>query len=276
MATMLHPPSTEVNFTEMPEVYVEGLSQSQPTLRSRRGGGRRTESPDRAWYGEGRKKGVVNNENLPPGQQPAPGPLFSPEPQPSLPPGLKGGGVAEGDTVGKGPSGGTGVAYFAQKVSRGVKSLVGMHKGDVLDAEVQGGPGMPRPSWQDDVAGGVPGANPGENGTSMQQQSQHVPADFSGSPQVPQGQGLYPETMLGMADLQGAQQSVQVGGQSSGYPATTVTGMSAFAPGPSAGRGEVTAHDTAAWGAQPYGGTDPAMLRGFELTGGGEGGLHLP
>ena len=60
-----------------------------------------------------------------------------------------------------------------------------------------------------------------------------------------------------------------MGGQYSGYPASVVTGTTAFAPFPSAGRGEVTAHDTAAWSAQPYGGTDPAMLRGFELTGGG-------
>ena len=59
MAPMLHPPQTEVNFTEMPEVYAEGLSLPQSTLRSRRGGGRRTESPDRAWFGEGRKKGGV-------------------------------------------------------------------------------------------------------------------------------------------------------------------------------------------------------------------------
>ena len=138
MATMLHPPQTEVNFTEMPEVSAEGLSLPQSALRSGRGGRRRTESPDRAWFGEGRKKGVVTNENLQPGQQSVPVPLFSPEPQPSLPPGLKGGVAAETDTVGKGPSGGTGVAYFAQKVSRGVKSLVGMHKGEVLAAEVQG------------------------------------------------------------------------------------------------------------------------------------------
>ena len=151
MATMMQPPQTETNFTEMPEVYVQGPGSG----RSRRGGSWRVESPDRVWFGEGRKKGLVNNENVPPGQQPAPGPLISPEPQPALPPGLKGGSVAETDTVGKGPSGGTGVTYFAQKVSRGVKSLVGRNKGEVPDSEGQAGQGMSHPSWQDDGTGGM-------------------------------------------------------------------------------------------------------------------------
>ena len=80
----------------------------------------------------------------------------------------------------------------------------------------------------------------------MQQQPQHVPVDFMGGPQEPQGQGLYAEMLPGRVELHGAQQNTHVGGQYSGYPASVVTGTEAFASGPSAGRGKVTAHDTAA------------------------------
>ena len=134
MATMMQSPQTETCFTEMPEVYTHGTA----AIRSRRDGGRRTESPDRAWFGEGRKKGQSSNapygggvqdENMPPGQRPMAGPQVSPAPQPSLPHGLKGGGATEPDAIREGTQWANWRLLFRAKVSRGVKSLVGMHKG---------------------------------------------------------------------------------------------------------------------------------------------------
>ena len=65
MATMMQPPQTELNFTEMPEVYTHGTA----AMRSWLGGGQRAESPDRTWFGEGRKKGQSHNFPLGSGVQ---------------------------------------------------------------------------------------------------------------------------------------------------------------------------------------------------------------